>query len=356
VLAELLLSESREPGRDDLQFSTAMQCVSGLSPEQMRLLLAHAETQRVLRRTLAVLKSRLPGPQWSAVTDLLNSKLAAEHQRVEHALCQLQEIVGSFEERGLPVVVMKTLDHWPDTGSDLDLLVTARESEVHRIFKDYFRGIQLSPSWGDRLAHKLNFRLPKLKELVEVHIGCLGQTGEHKSLAANVLVRRMRRSYRAYAIPVPACEDQIVIAALQRMYRHYYIRLTDIVNIYGLLRGGHVDFGRLQSISEDASIWPGVATLITIVCQHGAQFGAQAIALPAQVLAAARFNADRTFHDRKFVRVPLIPEAGGLFLRQLAGSCRRHAFGAAARLSLLPVLATSAYLSFKLTGNDKGVW
>jgi len=29
--------------------------------------------------------------------------------------------------RGHPIMVMKTLDHWPDTGSDLDLLVTAPE-------------------------------------------------------------------------------------------------------------------------------------------------------------------------------------------------------------------------------------
>jgi hypothetical protein len=51
-----------------------------------------------------------------------------------------------------------------------------------------------------------------------------------------------------------------------------------------------------------------------------------------------------------------VPEATNLFLRQLAGNGRSHNFAAIARLSLLPVLATAAYLSFRLTGDDKGVW
>jgi len=356
VLAELLLLETPEPGHDDPRFTAAMDYVADLTLEQMHDLLLQAETQRVLRRTLAVLKSHLPERRRGAVADLVDNKLAAAHQGVEIALCRLQELVNCFEERGLPVLVMKTLDHWPDMGSDLDLLVMAGDAEAQRIFDDNFQAIQQPPSWGDRLAHKLNFRLPQLRELVEVHVGCLGQTGEHKSLAAAVISRRIRRSYGLFSLPVPSHEDQVVIGTLQRMYRHYYIRLTDIVNIHGLLSTGRLDFDRLQTISEQASIWPGVASLITVISQHSANFGAQPIALPEQVLAAARFGAERTYFDRRFVRVPLIPEAGSLFVQQLNGSCRRHAFGAVARLSLLPVLATAAYLSFRITGSDKGIW
>ena len=40
-------------------------------------------------------------------------------------------------------------------------------------------------SWGDRLAHKWNFRIPGLPQLVEIHIGCLGQTGEQDALPNN---------------------------------------------------------------------------------------------------------------------------------------------------------------------------
>ena len=358
VLAELLLLESPEAGHDDRRrrFTATMDYVADFNLEQMRDLLSQAEIQRVLRRILAVLKSRLPELRHDAVADLVDSKLATEHKAIEVALCRLQELVNRFEEHGLPVLVMKTLDHWPDTGSDLDLLVMATDAEVQQIFDDSFQAIQQPPSWGDRLAHKLNFRLPQLRELVEVHMGCLGQTGEHWSLAAAVISRRIRRSYGLFSLPVPSHEDQIVIGALQRMYRHYYIRLTDIVNIHGLLGAGPLDFDRLQAISEEASIWPGVASLIAVVSQHGANFGAEPIALPVQVLAAARFGAERTYLDRKFIRVPLIPEAGSLFLQQFNGSCRRHAFGAVARLSLLPVLAMAAYLSFRITGSDKGIW
>ena len=356
LLAELLLSESAEPAGDDQRISAALQSVSSRSPEQMHDLLLQAESQRVLRRILAALKSHFSEQPRGALAEVLNQKLASEHQRVENALGRLQEIIWRFEKQGLPILVMKTLDHWPDTGSDLDLLVAAEEADVRRIFRVDFQATQQPPSWGDRLAHKLNFRLPQLKELVEVHIGCLGQTGEHRPLAAAVLARRIRRRYGAFSIPVPTHEDQVAIATLQRMYRHYYIRLTEIVNIHGLLSADRVDFDWLRAISEEASIWPGVATLIAVICQYSAAFGANPVTLPGHVHSAARFHANRIYLDRKFLRVPLIPEASGLFLRQITDTFRRSSFGPVARLSLLPVLATAAYLSFRITGSDKGIW
>ncbi len=80
------------------------------------------------------------------------------------------------------------------------------------------------------------------------------------------------------------------------------------------------------------------------------------IDLPDEVTRAASFHADRTYLGKNFVRVPLMPEAAQLFFRQLAGNGRNHNFAAMARLSLLPVLATAAFVSFRITGNDKGIW
>ena len=140
------------------------------------------------------------------------------------------------------------------------------------------------------------------------------------------------------------------------MYRHYYIRLTDIVNIFGLLSARRVDFERLKAIAEVGSVWPGVATLLSVVCQHAVRYGARAIVLPDAIVRAARFNSNRTYLGRDFVRVPLMPEAANLFLHQLAENGRCYNFRALARLTLLPVLATAAFVSFQITGDDKGIW
>jgi hypothetical protein len=357
ALATLLLAPPERALPDGSWFTRELEYVSNLDPKQFGSLLEQAETQRVLRRILEVLQANLRGaPQENPIALMVESALAKENERLERALNSLNEIVNSFQRRGLPITIMKTLDHWPDTGSDLDLLVAADARVVREIFETDFHAVEQAQSWGDRLAHKYNFQIPGLPELVETHVGCLGQTGEHTSLAAGVLARRAPVTFEKYSLPVPSPEDKVVIATLQRMYRHYYIRLTDIVNIFELMARGSLDLDRLQAIAEPASVWEGVATLLAVVHQYALRYGATPVALPDNVQKATQFSAKRTYLGRTFVRVPVLPEAANLYLRQLAGNGFRHNLRAMMRLSLLPVLATAAFVSFRITGNDKGVW
>ncbi|HST09702.1 MAG TPA: hypothetical protein VLL05_04955 [Terriglobales bacterium] len=350
TLGTILLSE-----RGNKMFDRQIELISDLSLEQFEGLLKKAETQRVLRRCLEAFKDTLPRNR-EDLTQLCESQLSAEQVRVENVLAVLEKVVRAFEHRGYPVMVMKTLDHWPDTGSDIDLLAAGEDFQVCEVLENDFHAIQQPQSWGDRLAHKFNFRIPGLNELVEIHVGCLGQTGEQEHLAAGVLSRRFEDQYWHYSFPVPVVEDRIVIATLQRMYRHYYIRLTDIVNIYQSLVMRNINFENLQVIAEEGSVWPGVATLLMIACQHGVHFGGPSIELPDFVVRAARFNSAGTYVDRNFLRVPLVPEATNLYLQQLAENARSRNLRALARLSLLPVLASAAFVAFRVTGNDKGIW
>jgi len=78
--------------------------------------------------------------------------------------------------------------------------------------------------------------------------------------------------------------------------------------------------------------------------------------LPREVENAARFDFTKTHLDRRFVRVPLVPEAAKLYFHQLAGNGKRGDLRAFGRLTMLPLLAAAAYVSFRITGDDKGVW
>jgi hypothetical protein len=358
ALGTLLLAPRDYASPEGMWFARDLEYVSKLSPEQFTDFLAQAEKQRVLRRVLEVLQAHLrKTTQERAIAEIVEVALAKEEDRLLTCLTCLNEIVSRFEQSGHQVAIMKTLDHWPDTGSDVDLLVNAEEREVREIFENELHAVRQKPSWGDKLAHKFNFHIPGLAELVEVHVGCLGQTGEHTALAAGVLSRLVRVTYDRYSFPVPIPEDKIVVATLQRMYRHYYIRLTDIVNIFGLMTSGVLDFDRLQEIAEAASVWEGVATLLVVVQQYGLKYGGGgAITLPQNIQMAAQFSAEKTYLSQSFVRVPLVPQAANLFFRQFAGNGLKHNPAAMMRLSLLPLLATAAFISFRITGNDKGVW
>ena len=337
-------------------FDRDLDYVFGLDETRFSEFLQHAQAQRVLRRIVGVLSERILSAKAHHVAEQVEFALSEEQKRVETATAYLRAIVHHFDQHGHPIVVMKTLDHWPDTGSDLDLLVSAEEQAVCRILESEFGARREAPSWGDRLANKLNFRIPGLSELVEVHVGCLGQTGEQKGLANRILARKVYETFGPHSLPVPMPEDRIIIATLQRMYRHFYIRLTDIVNIFGLLAHDRVDFDQLKEIANGSALWPGVATLLLIIVQYGVRYGSPLGELPERVRAAAQFTSKRTYLGRGFVRVPIVPEAANLFLRQLVGNGRKHDFYSMVRLSLLPVLATAAFVSFRVRGDDKGVW
>ena len=56
--------------------------------------------------------------------------LAVEQRRIGNALPFLAEICKAFADAGYGCCVIKSLDHWPDLGSDIDLYSSATPGEV----------------------------------------------------------------------------------------------------------------------------------------------------------------------------------------------------------------------------------
>ena len=56
---------------------------------------------------------------------LAQARVDQEQARIDRAVAALEEICAELEGAGCPVAVMKTLDHWPDLGNDLDLVAAA---------------------------------------------------------------------------------------------------------------------------------------------------------------------------------------------------------------------------------------
>ena len=67
---------------------------------------------------------------------------------------------------------------------------------------------------------------------------------------------------------VPAPEERIFAATLQRMYRHFYFRVCDILNATAIVESGKVDFRELRAAATAAGIWPGVASFLKIVSDY----------------------------------------------------------------------------------------
>jgi hypothetical protein len=329
---------------------------AGLSRERFDELVALAHSNHVIVRGLTVFSQIMQEAQderraeWAAVA------LAEEQARIQAALASLRAICAAFETGGLDVTVIKSLDHWPDLGSDLDLYTNADPDRVIDLMKSAFRARIAPRSWGDRLARKWNFLIPGLREPVEIHIGRLGQTGEQVEFAAAIPRRARTVTIDGHPYRVPSTSDRLMISTLQRMYRHFYFRLCDIVDSAGRVDNGALDYADLERTAEAAGIWEGVATYLKIVSDYVKRYRGIALDLPESVLASARFGAERVYYANDFLRIPLVPHSACLYSSQLTGLLRKRELHSSARLGLLPWLATAAMVGQKLTGSDKGIW
>ncbi len=355
VLSRLLLGRS-PGGASTAAPADAIPEPHRMSREQFDDLVALANLNHVIVRGMNVVLDdfRQRGDQVRA--GWAEAALAAEQARIDTALRFLQEICFVLENAGHDVAVIKSLDHWPDLGSDLDLYTDADPSEIIRLMADRFKAETATRSWGDRLANKWNFVIPGLPEAVEIHMGRLGQTGEQVIMASRLVKRSRVISVGECMFRVPSISDRIMISTLQRMYRHFYFRLCDIVDSGALIASGAIDYEDLRAAAQNAGIWEGVATYLRIVSDYVKSYQGSGVDLPRFVVDAARFGGAEIYFGKDFLRVPILPQSAKLYGKQLAGFMRRRELHSGARLSLLPWLATAAVVGQKITGSDKGIW
>jgi Uncharacterised nucleotidyltransferase len=354
LLSQLLLGAPFAEGSSASALVPELRMLSNWDDDEVSRFLAFADLHHVLVRAIEALQDSALEAMSPRLSSQCATALAKEQERISRALSVLGKVCDGLENAGCSAIVIKSLDHWPDIGSDLDLYTGGRQDQAISILEKNFAAEVLPRSWGDRLAHKWNFRLPGLSEAVEVHVGCLGQTGEHLNLARRVESRAVRRTVRGYTFRVPAPEERVLITTLQRMYRHFYCRLCDIVDMTKLVQAQELDYTILRTAAESSGIWPGVATLLMAVAEYARAYGAK-LELPAEVVSSAT-KGDALQLRGDFLRISIVPQAVGLFLRQVLCAGTQKNLRTVSRLSLLPGLAAAAFVAYKVTGNDKGIW
>ncbi len=153
-----------------------------------------------------------------------------------------------------------------------------------------------------------------------------------------------------------AVSDRLIISTLQRMYRHFYFRLCDVVDSAALVDTGAINYEDLRAAATAAGIWEGTATYLAIVSDYVKRYRGTPLDLPKFVRDAAHFGDEEVYFRKDFLRVPILPQSARLYGIQLSGLLKKCELHSSARLGLLPWLATAAAVGQKLTGSDKGIW
>ncbi len=329
---------------------------TGISQQDFNELVVLADLNHVVVRGLEVFRKIVLEAGDAVRAQWATTAIDTELARIKVAVPVLHSICKAFQEEGLDITVIKSLDHWPDLGSDLDLFTGAKPEQVLDLMQRRFKASISARSWGDRLARKWNFEIPGLPEAVEIHVGRLGQTGEQIAIAARIAARARTINVGGFEFRTSSITDRLLISTLQRMYRHFYFRLCDIVDSGELIETKAIDYADLQAAASEAGIWEGTATYLLYVSDYVKQYRGVGLDLPQSVINTARFGGDHAFYARGFIRVPILPQSAGLYRSQLGGLLRKRELTSSARLGLLPWLATAAFVGQKITGSDKGIW
>jgi len=358
-LSELLLASSvHESATSDSVAgipARVVETAKTLSPESFEELKTLAMTNHVIVRAFSALEPILRAEEAEAA-EFAASALQDERLRIEYALGFLERICGTLQGNGCAVTVIKSLDHWSDLGSDLDLYSDADPARVVQVMATEFGAKLAERSWGDRLANKWNFIIPGLPEMIEIHIGRLGQTGEQTDFTESLMSRTRVIEIGQRSFHVLAPEDRVVISTMQRMYRHFYIRLCDVLDNAHLLDSKQVNFDDLYVVGTSTGLWEGIATYLVIISQYVESFRGYGVPLPSLVSRSAKFGMGPVRFRKDFLRVPILPHSLNLYAGELKTLILQGQVRNSLRLSLLPGLATAAALEMRVTGSDKGIW
>jgi hypothetical protein len=356
LLSRMLLQPQQGDSAASLDRAALQRELLSICHDEFNELLALAHTHHVDVRALEIVLDLMRDETNAPQIAWAEEALANECARIANAICFLHEICARFQECRYDVTVIKSLDHWPDLGSDLDLYTNADIEDVVKLFRASFSASIAPRSWGDRLANKWNFLIPGLPEPVEVHGGRLGQTGEQLIIASSLGSRARKVRFGSYQFQITSISDRLMISTLQRMYRHFNFRLCDIVDTAAAADAGAIDYEQLRALAMSAGIWEGMATYLRIVSDYVKSYRRSGLDLPRFVTDAARFGGKEVYYSRGFLRVPILPQSARLYGVQLACVLGRGELEIGARLSLLPWLATAAAAKHRLTGSDKGIW
>ena len=112
------------------QAGRAISLLASLTPDERSEFASLADSHHVLVRGLNTILEQATRDDATVLAHWASGELEKEHKRISTALVYLEHICEELENAHCPTTVMKSLDHYPDLGNDLDLYSTADEGAI----------------------------------------------------------------------------------------------------------------------------------------------------------------------------------------------------------------------------------
>jgi len=277
--------------------------------------------------------------------DKIDFILKEEQNRVKKGLELMGTITKKFEDQGSPIMVIKSLDNYPDLGHDIDLYTEAPIKIVDKILIDDLGAKLGQPTISDRLARKRNYAIAGYP-ILEVHCGRLGQVGEQMVLARELLSNCQKVRIDGVFAYVPRPEHRLLITVLQRMYRHFNIRLCDVYNTIQLLKDTPIDWQYLKEIAVSAGLWEGLLFYLNYINGIYSRYCPDKDL--NQYIKMLKKGPTYIVAQRMHFRFPLLSTGCKLYFKKFISDTRKLNFtGLRSSLIIVP-LSLLHYISMKL--------
>src|SRR5881397_546448 len=253
----------------------------------------------------------------------VSPKIVDESNASAEEAMRLYELVSkTLEEEGISFAVIKSFDSLPDIGHDLDFLIPS-SSDFHRardILVNKFRVKVEGLTFCDMVVGKFSCFLPGFKHDFELY-PTISQLGETHLDPARVMKDRQKAKVEGRGVWLTSDPDRVLIRVIHAMFRHNFLKLSDILDFLELTRG--VTPREVLDRVENAHIQEAFLFYLASIGRFlsACQFESARFAEMSHA-AEKRFGADRLglFRRDRLVLPYRIPTMGLVMLFLLKGA------------------------------------
>jgi thymidylate kinase len=302
---------------------------------------------RIIVRWINKMKSKFDSTFQSKIKAILKEQT----MRLKKATEIIEKVTTEFDNNNIRFVVIKTLDNYPDSGHDIDIYTDASTKEIDKVLIGKFNAKLEKPTIAEKIARKRNYKIADFP-MLEVHCSRLGEMGEDTFLTQGLIANRIKKRVGKICTYVPKPEYRLLLCVLQRMYRHFNIRICDVYNTINLIKDDLLDWRYLRGIACKYGIYEGVLRYLGYVQKTARYYGVDLdIEKHLEKNSWPAFVKNKNMH----FRFPLLSTGISVYSRKIFFELRRFNFDSLARISLVIPLAFMHFSLVKVFGKSR-VW
>lgn len=299
------------------------------------------ELLRVARRNFVLLRLASRLDELGARPPAFFEEAAGDERRRASLMFEvIRRVSRSCEAAGVEHLFAKSFQHYPDMGGDIDLFVVPRSAGVDAAALAGTAAEPVKKDFRSRMSGVTAYRVGGLA--LEIYHGRVGLLGEHGALVRQLIRNGERARVGGCEFLAPSPEDLLVLHGMQRVYRHGFIRLCDVLSTTWLVRRRGLDWDYVLRTSEQLGTLYGLRSYLTYVRQIlGEALGRELVPPELRARLKAGGCGRGEFRGGVFV-FPRGRVVGRIYLGKLGAALRAGNWDGVSRLSLMPLVAAAA--------------